>query len=112
MSNAKAQRSLVIVFKTPKGLSEDEAHALAERVKAVVQGAEADKYKLTVHEVIGAQRLSIGPYAKKTERIEDIENLPKGMTAEQAAKQLGFSTRQIYRYRALLKSLCPDEVDA
>ena len=101
MASHTDQRTLVITFKAPHGLSRRAANELAERVKAIV----SDDYQMCVHEVIGSARLNVGPYGKKGDRLQSIANMPPDMTAGDIAQALGINERQVYRYRALLRQL-------
>lgn len=107
MSNASTpERTLVITIRSVRGLSESEAAALAEKIRALVG---ADRYKLASQQVVGSARFSVGRYSSKGEWIKAIEQCPAEMTAAQISASLGLSERQVKRYRALIKALATDE---
>ena len=100
---AKHHRTLVITIKSPGGLSEKEARALADQVRGIVAPEAA--YQVSTLDVIGSQRVYVGPYGKKAEILEQLEQLPESLTEAEIADRLSLSTRQVRRYRSLLRQL-------
>jgi len=92
-------RTLVITIKG--NISHSEGEQIAARVRAVL---EQPDLSIGLHLVDGADRIYVGSRPDKRARLEAIQSLPT-MTATQVAARLGLTERQVYRYRALLKTL-------
>lgn len=102
MHGSRSKRAIVITIRSGKAIDDQEARGIADRVsKVMADGA----YTVAIEEFDAGARPYIGTRPRKDERIAAIERMPPGLSAEEIAKRIGMSSRQVKRYRVFLRAL-------